>query len=225
MIFVFGYSTVYLLIAYFQSDFTETTYTFSSINYTVLMILTGTFTIVYIALIFYHKKDFEMGTLGLDEGHRSLTLCDFKFYTTQLLFLLGSALANYIISIGLNSFLCDQSSGLLYNFSNVSCYTTTQYTYVFISLMILVIYWPLSAITFPFSTAMDRSLEIKYKSEFEIVYLQFKFLINGYNTLLNPFAFQTEQLIISILKVVICCMLAILCIKMQPCSYELMNKI
>jgi len=27
-----------------------------------------------------------------------------------------------------------------------------------------VIYWPLSAITFPFSTAMNRDLEIKYKA-------------------------------------------------------------
>jgi hypothetical protein len=29
---------------------------------------------------------------------------------------------------------------------------------MFVTLMILVVYWPLSAITFPFSTAMDRSL-------------------------------------------------------------------
>lgn len=166
-----------------------------------------------------------MGSLGLDEEHRSLAICSLKFFTTQLLFLLGSALANYIISIGLNSLICNQSNSTVFNFTSVTCYGQIQYVYVFVTLMILVVYWPLSAITFPFSTAMDRSLEIKYKSQFEIVYLQFKFLINGYNTLLNPYDFKTQQLINSILKVIICLALAVLYSKMQPCSYELMNKI
>jgi hypothetical protein len=163
---VFGYSTIYLLIAYFQQNFADSSYIFSSVNYFVLLTLAGLFTFVYITLIVYHKRDFEMGTLGLDEEHRSLSLCNLKFFTTQFLFLLGSALANYIISIGLNSFMCNQSSLMLYNFSDVSCYTKTQYAYVFVSFLILIIYWPLSTITFPFSAAMDRSLEIKYKSEF-----------------------------------------------------------
>lgn len=51
-----------------------------------------------------------MGTLGLDEDHKTLSLSDFKFYTIQLLFLLGSALANYILSIGLNSFICNNQT-------------------------------------------------------------------------------------------------------------------
>ena len=105
-----------------------------------------------------------MGSLGLDEEHRSLAMCSLKFFTTQLLFLLGSAFANYIISIGLNSLICDQSTSNLFNFSSVKCYGQSQYSYAFVTLMILAVYWPLSAITFPFSTAMDRSLEIKYKS-------------------------------------------------------------
>lgn len=50
-------------------------------------------------------------------------------------------------------------------------------------------------------------------------------MINGYNTLLNPFNYKQEQLFDSILKVIICCALAILYWRMQPCSYELMNMI
>lgn len=224
-IFVYGYSTVYLLFAYFKEDFTSSAYIFSGVNYTILLALIAAFTLAYIALILYHKRDFETGTLGLDAQHRSLTLCHFKFYTIQLLFLLGSALANYIISIGLNSFLCDPATQQLLNFNGVDCFSTTQEVCLFASLLILVVYWPLSAITFPFSTAMDRSLEIKYKSEFEIVYLQFKFLINGCNTLLAPFVFRTQQLCISALKVLLCCALAILCYRLHPCSYALMNRI
>ena len=48
-------------------------------------------------------------------------------------------------------------------------------------------------------------------------------MINGFNTLLNPYVYQTEQLIGSILKVCLCCILAIAYRRMQPCSYELVN--
>lgn len=164
MIFVFGYSTVYLLIAYFQQNFSGSSYAFSSISYPILLTLAAASTLLYIGLIVYHKRDFEMGSLGLDEEHRSLSICSIKFFATQLLFLLGSALANYIISIALNSLICDQTAQVLFNFTSEACYGQKHFVYMFAALMILVVYWPLSAITFPFSTAMDRSLEIKYKS-------------------------------------------------------------
>jgi hypothetical protein len=70
------------------------------------------------------------------------------------MFLLGSGLANYIIAIALNSFICDTSANTLYNFSNVDCYTKIHYGYMLMSLLMLVIYWPLSVITYPFNTAM-----------------------------------------------------------------------
>jgi hypothetical protein len=156
---------------------------------------------------------------------RSFDFHNLKFYTTRILFLLGSGLANYIMSIGLNSFICSTNTGNLYNFSSTACYSNAQYVYMMLSLLMLVLYWPLSAITFPFSTAQDRNLEIKYKSEYEIIYQQFKFLINGYNTLLNPVSFQQEQFIVSVLRVVVCCALAFLFYRMEPCSYELFNRI
>lgn len=156
IVFVFGYSTVYLLYAYFQDNFADSSYLLSSLPYILLISLAGSSVLIYIILIVYHKKDFETGTLGLDEGLRSLDFKQLKFYTTSILFLLGSGLANYIISIGLNSFLCGEST--LFNFTDTLCYGNTQYTYMLVSLLILVLYWPLSAITFPFSTAMDRSL-------------------------------------------------------------------
>jgi hypothetical protein len=50
-------------------------------------------------------------------------------------------------------------------------------------------------------------------------------MINGFNTLLNPFSYQNEQLIGSLLKVVLCSILAVLYYRMQPCSFELLNMI
>ena len=48
----------------------------------------------------------------------------------------------------------------------MECYTKVHYGYMLISLLVLVFYWPLSAITYPFNTAMERNLEIKYKVDF-----------------------------------------------------------
>lgn len=107
-VFVFGYSSVYLLIAYFKEDYSSSSYVLSSISYIILIILAGVLVLVYVIFIIYHKKDFENGTLGLDDQLRTLDFKSIKFYTTTILFLLGSGLANYIIGIGLNSFICDK---------------------------------------------------------------------------------------------------------------------
>jgi len=151
---VFGYSTFYLFIAYYKEDYSESSPILSYISYPILLVVASFLVLAYIALIMYHKKDFETGTLGLDEDRKSLDFKSFKFYTKTVMFMLGSGLANYIIAIGLNSFICDSSTSVLYNFSDVDCYNKIHYGYMLISLLILVIYWPLSVITYPFNTAM-----------------------------------------------------------------------
>lgn len=107
IVFVFGYSTVYLFIAYYQQNFGNTYPFYSSISYYILLIGSVSLVLIYIILIVYHKSDFQEGTLGLDENQRSLGFKNVNFYTTTVLFLLGSSLANYILAIGLNSFICN----------------------------------------------------------------------------------------------------------------------
>lgn len=55
--------------------------------------------------------------------------------------------------------------------------------------------------------------------------MQCKFIINGYNTILNPLDFQYEAFAGSVLKVLVCGVLAISFHRMKPCSFELMNLI
>jgi hypothetical protein len=64
--FVFGYSTIYVFIAYYQENYTSGPSFLSSVSYEVLIIAASALVLAYIALIMYHKKDFETGTLGLD---------------------------------------------------------------------------------------------------------------------------------------------------------------
>lgn len=55
---VFGYPTIYLLIAYFQGDYTSPAYVLGSVSYPLLLSLAAASTLLYIGLIFYHKRDF-----------------------------------------------------------------------------------------------------------------------------------------------------------------------
>ena len=96
---------------------------------------------------------------------------------------------------------------------------------MFVSLMIMLFYYPLASMIFPFSAAIDRTLQIKYKSEYEIVYLQSKFLVNGINVIFNQMNFQTEELIKSVTKTIVCIILAVLFHKLQPCAVSLINVI
>ena len=58
IVFVFGYSTIYLFIAYYREDFADSTPILSYVSYPLLLIVSFFLVIGYIALIMYHKKDF-----------------------------------------------------------------------------------------------------------------------------------------------------------------------
>jgi hypothetical protein len=109
-IFVYSYASVYLLIAYANEDYSSAKPVISYVDYKILVIIAYSCFIIYIILVTYHKKDFENGSLGQDDFQRTLNFRQFKFYTTTTLFLLGSTLANSVISVGLNSFICNDDT-------------------------------------------------------------------------------------------------------------------
>ncbi len=102
---------------------------------------------------------------------------------------MGSSFSNVFIMASLNSYMCEETTLTLWNFPGNQCYTTVHLIEMFGSLLILLTYYPLASLIFPFSSAIDSTLEIKYKAEYEIVYLQSKFLVNGINVVFNQLEF------------------------------------
>lgn len=119
-----------------------------------------------------------------------MSLSNLKYYTTFMLFLMGSSFANFFLLAFLNSFLCDSSINKLFNFPSFPCYGSRYLAFVSISLIAILIYYPLALITFPYSSSIDRNLEIKYKSQYEVLYLQGKFLAIGIDIVFNPLTFK-----------------------------------
>lgn len=71
---------------------------------------------------------------------------------------MGSSLSNLFILTTLNSYICDPGTDNLWNFPENECYSTLHYGEMFISLLILLAYYPLASLIFPFSSAIDRTL-------------------------------------------------------------------
>jgi hypothetical protein len=113
---------------------------------------------IYFGLIIFHKKDFRKGSLGLDKNKKLLSFTNLRFYTTFMLFLMGSSFSNLFIMGSINSYICDESTNTLFNFPDNECYTNLHIAEMCISLLILVSYYPLALLIFPFSAAIDRTL-------------------------------------------------------------------
>jgi len=182
----------------------------------------------YIILLVYHKQEFIDGTLGLDEFKQSLTFRSLKFYTTRLLFVLGSSFTGLILNNSVNIFLCSSTDGTNYFAvadSTVECMSLSHISYMVASLLVVITYYPLAVVVFPYSSIIDRSKQIKYRAEFEVAYVQLKLVVGALLTLLSLKVATTKLSTINITTAVICLFLFALYYRLQPCSVANISKV
>ena len=84
-------------------------------------------------------------------------------------------------------------------------------------------YYPLSLITFPFSSFVDRGLQIKYKSEYEVLYIQTKFMIIGMGVMVTDLDVGIQSLTLSCCRIISSLILFIIFVRIQPCSFDVVN--
>jgi hypothetical protein len=152
------YGSIYAMYAYATEDFSNSKYVLSFINYNIIFGVALAGVVAYVGLILFHKKELVNGRLGVDENQRAISLTSLKFYTTFLLFLMGSSLSNVFIMTSLNSYICEEHSSRLWNFPDNECYTMSHMGQMFGSLLMLLTYYPLASLIFPFSSAIDHTL-------------------------------------------------------------------
>lgn len=86
-------------------------------------------------------------------------------------------------------------------------------------------YYPISLITFPFSSFADRGLQIKYKSEYEVVYIQFKFMMIGASVLITSLDPSAQYFILSLCRLGAGLVLFFIFFRLSPCSFDSVNAI
>ncbi len=156
--YLYIYGSIYTILSYGMGSFSNNRYILSFINYHYIFALAFTGVLFYIGLIQFHKKEIVTGSLGVDENQRAVSFTNVKYYTTFLLFLMGSSLSNLFIMTSLNAYMCDETTFTLWNFPDNECYSTLHVLEMFGSLLMLLSYYPLASLIFPFSSAIDRTL-------------------------------------------------------------------
>ena len=93
-----------------------------------------------------------------------------------------------------------------------------------LSLLFLIVYFPLSSYTFPNFQFSEKRLDLKYRPSYLVLYFQINFVLSANQVLLslandNP---TVEQAFISI-NIVSLFFLALVCLRIKPCLIEWFN--
>lgn len=93
--------------------------------------------------------------------------------------MLGTSLTSIILNNSVKVWLCVKSdSRMVVSVDRtMDCLSLEHLTYMILTLYILLSYYPVSTVLFPYSSAIDRSKQIKYKSEFEVAYIHVKIML------------------------------------------------
>lgn len=104
-----------------------------------------------------------------------------------MLFVLGSSLTGLILNNSLSMYLCSSVGNGYVAIADgtLECLSLTHVSYMIASLVVVLIYYPLAVVVFPYSSIIDRSKQIKYRAEFEVAYVQLKLFVGAFLTLLS----------------------------------------
>lgn len=80
--------------------------------------------------------------------------------------MLGTSLTSIILNNAVKIWVCvKEGNRMLVSVDNtLECHSLEHLTYMIMTLYILLSYYPVCTVLFPYSSAIDRSKQIKYKS-------------------------------------------------------------
>ena len=158
------------------------------------------------------------------------------FFFTVFYKLLVLAGFNTIIMTLLTTFACDWVSSttpeLILSETNnrLVCFGTEHNLYLMFSLILLLLYYPLSTYTMPNFQFAEKRLDVKYKPSYLIIYFQVSFVLAAGKVLLYTIDQRASQSSVSTLDTVFisinitCLVILLICILwMQPCLINWFN--
>jgi hypothetical protein len=110
------------------------------------------------------------------------------FFYTVIYKLLVLSLFVTISSTFLVTFSCtwtQNSPFKLYEDSTVECLSTEHNIYIILSLVFLIVYFPLSSYTFPNFQFSEKRLDLKYRPSYLVLYFQINFVLVANKVLLS----------------------------------------
>ncbi|CAD8144405.1 unnamed protein product [Paramecium octaurelia] len=167
-------------------------------EYNFFFFMALTMSIAYIVLGLQASKQIADNSFGFDEDGSIAGIKSFRFWVSKTIQIISGQFI-FVMKTYIDAFICDYSqySYTLVRQPSVECMSDIHFLYISFAIVGCGIYYPLSTYLQPTFQFMDRSLDLKYKSNFVVLYIQAKLLILGSSSVfsnLQESAYQYQML-------------------------------
>ncbi|CAD8043059.1 unnamed protein product [Paramecium primaurelia] len=194
-------------------------------EYNLFFFLALFMSLIYIILGFEAAKQIANNTFGFDENGIIATYKSRRYWLSKTIQIVSGQFI-FVMKSYIDAFICDYSSYpyTLVRQPSVECMSDLHFMYVTLAIFGCIIYYPLSSYLQPTFQYMDHSLDLKYKSNYVVLYIQSKLLILGMSSVfsnLQDQAYQYQMLFSSIVMLI----LIYFHIRIKPCYVKWFNTI
>ncbi|CAD8141534.1 unnamed protein product [Paramecium pentaurelia] len=136
--------------------------------------------IAYIVLGLQASKQIADNSFGYNEDGSIAGIKSLRFWLSKTIQIISGQFI-FVMKTYIDAFICDYSEYpyILVRQPSVECMSDLHFLYITLAIVGCGIYYPLSTYLQPTFQFMDRSLDLKYKSNFVVLYIQAKLLILG----------------------------------------------
>ncbi len=150
------------------------------------------------------------------------------FFFTFIYKLMILSLFNAITQTFLDTFNCNWTSSstttyVLNDDTSIECFSDVHNRFILISLIGILVYYPLSSYAMPNFQFAEKSLDLKYRSSYLILYFQVNFALLSGKVLLSTSSTVIIQVIYNSINIFALSLLAFSAITIQPCLITWFN--
>lgn len=149
------------------------------------------------------------------------------FFFTFIYKLLILSLFNLITQTFLDSFNCNWTSlttpYTLIDDTSVECFSDSHNRMLLIALVGIITYYPLSSYAMPNFQFAEKSLDLKYRSSYLILYFQVNFAMLAGKVLLSSSTNTTIQIVFNGINICALLLLALSVLCLKPCLITWFN--
>ncbi|CAD8059304.1 unnamed protein product [Paramecium sonneborni] len=168
-------------------------------EYNFFFFMAMVMSIAYIVLGIQASKQIADNSFGYDQDGQIAGIKSLRFWLSKTIQIISGQFI-FVMKTYIDAFICDYSEYpyTLVRQPSVECMSDFHFLYISLAIIGCGIYYPLSTYLQPTFQFMDRSLDLKYKSNFVVLYIQAKLLILGSSSVfsnLQESAYQYQMLL------------------------------
>lgn len=191
-----------------------------TINYWVCFCLCGAFLLVSYPAIRLAKA----GRYGVTKDMKPDSLCSWTGLVSRAVSFLAVSLYMTIMKTELDALSCvyleADSSWVLIRNQDIVCFSSTHAVYFCLSILAIIIYYPLATLLYPTIQYQNKGLDLKYDTTYVVLESQGKLAIVGFAAFLPREKYIKMQLIVCIC---VTCILGLIVAKAKPCLVKSYN--